>query len=122
MTGEDICLCCTKGTPVKKHRCSQGIKDQLGRRGGSGWWVRQSDTQTKGAGEKPPRWETLELRLITEAPEAGMQSHIWARSHLAVQTARELVNGGGERAANNTRVAGERKALATALSPRNNGR
>lgn len=38
----------------------------------------------------------LELQLITEAPKAGMWSHIWGQSHLAVQRANQLVNSGSE--------------------------
>lgn len=38
----------------------------------------------------------LELRLITQAPKAGMWSHIWGPSHLAVQRVNQLVNSGSE--------------------------
>lgn len=38
----------------------------------------------------------LELKLITEAPKAGMWSHIRGWSHLAVQRVNQLVNSGSE--------------------------
>lgn len=38
----------------------------------------------------------LELKLITQAPKAGMWSHIWGPSHLAVQRVNQLVNSGSE--------------------------
>ena len=38
----------------------------------------------------------LELKLITQAPKAGMWSHIWGWSHLAVQRVNQLVNSGSE--------------------------
>lgn len=42
------------------------------------------------------REETLELKLITQAPKAGMWSHIWGPSHLVVQRGNQLVNSGRE--------------------------
>lgn len=51
----------------------------------------------------------LELKLITWAPKAGMWSHIWGPSHLAVQRVDQLVNSGSEWTIKNTGGFGKKK-------------
>lgn len=58
----------------QKHRCRLGLKirGDTEKEGSTA-----KEKHTKGVEAKPVCSEMLELQLITEAPKAGMRSHIW---------------------------------------------